>query len=500
MKQVNEVVKKVYGKYPEKVLQIGDGNFLRAFVDWMIDEANESGAYKASIVVCAPLTGGKIDALNAQDGIYTLVARGLQRGKAVSKSRQITSISRAIKIKDDYKAFLEIAKNPDLQVIVSNTTEAGISYKEGENLAGCPNAFPAKMAAFLYERYKAFKGDPKKGLLFLPCELNDHNADLLKKCILQYSKDFAFEKAFFDWLENSNIFANTLVDRIVTGYPKEGAQDIEKELGYKDDLIVSSEIFNFWAIEGKKEISEIFPVHKASANVLWTDNIDKYKKRKVRILNGGHTALSLAAYLAGHNFVLDFMNDEIFKGYLNDLLSNEIIPAMDMPKEDLSEYAKDVCDRFANPYIKHSLLDIALNSCAKFNTRCLPSIIDSCKKTGKAPKLLTFSFAAFIKFYLGKMEDGSFYGKRDDGTKYQIRDGASVINFFSEFSDKNISEDEIVKAVLSNTAFWDGSDLTRIEGLAESVSGHLKKINESSIKESLIKISGTYNESHFTKS
>ncbi|MDR1952722.1 MAG: tagaturonate reductase [Elusimicrobiota bacterium] len=488
MKKINEVIKKVYGKYSEKVLQIGDGNFLRAFADWMIDEANEKGLYKGSIVVCAPFTGAKVKALNDQDCVYTLIMRGLKNEKPVSISRQITSISRAVKIKDDFETFLEIAENPDLEIVISNTTEAGIVYTPETHLTNeCPKSFPAKMAVFLYKRYKTFKGLNDKGLIFLPCELNECNADLLKEYIIKFSKDFNYEESFFTWLNNANVFANTLVDRIVTGYPKDKKEieTIEKELGYKDDMLVASELYNLWIIEGGKDLENRLPFEKISANILWVKNILEYNSMKVRLLNGAHTSLICAAFLAGHQFVLDSMQDKIFNDYLHCVLFDEIMPTLDLPKKDLISFAKNVLERFENPYLKHSLLDIALNSCAKFNTRCIPSILQYCKRMQKPPEFLSFAFAAFIKFYQGKMKDGIYKGNREDGLAYDIRDSAEVIDFFNNLQSKNLDEKEIVSAVLSNKSFWSNMDLTLIENLAGSVENYLRQINKTSIKETL---------------
>ncbi|MDR2771875.1 MAG: tagaturonate reductase [Elusimicrobiota bacterium] len=487
MKMINEVVRKVWGNYPEKVLQIGDGNFLRAFVDWMIDEANEKGVYKGSVVVCSPLTGGKVDTLNAQNGIYTLVAQGLKNGKPTRVYRQITSISRALKIKNDFEAFLKIAQNPDLEIVVSNTTEAGIVYlPQNSATNNYPETFPAKMAMFLHKRYLSFNGDRNKGLIFLPCELNERNGELLKKCILQYSKDLKYEKDFFDWVENVNTFANTLVDRIVAGYPKDKEEiaSFQKELGYQDDLLVVSESYNSWIIEGAKNLMQRLPLDKTSANIKQVDDISKYNTMKVRLLNGAHTALTPAAILDGSLFVLDAMGVEIFNDYLRAVF-DEIIPSLDLPQKDLRAFAANVIERFKNPYLKHSLLDISLNSCAKFNTRCLPSILEYCKQKSRPPKFLSFAFAAFIKFYQGKMIDGVYQGTRENGQKYQIKDGAKVIEFFNDLWAKNPSAETAVRAVLSNKSFWGDKDLTLVDGLAKTISISLEQINATSIKQTL---------------
>ena len=475
MKKICEVVKKSHGNHPQRVLQIGDGNFLRAFVAPMIENANEKGVFETSIAVCAPLSDGKIDALNAQNGLYTVISRGIEGGKTVSRTKVITSVAHALKIKDSFKDFLEIAKNPDLQIVISNTTEAGIAYQAGIKMTDNPPAtFPAKMTSLLYNRYQAFNGDPQKGLIFLPCELNEHNADLLKEHILHYAKDFNLQAAFIDWICNANVFANTLVDQIVTGYPKSDIEALESELGYKDELLVASELFRLWIIEDKLGIKDRFPLDKAGANILWAEDISQYKTRKVRILNGAHTSTVLAAYLAGFDFVLDFMNDDTFKRFLHKVLFDEIIPSLDMPRKELEDFAGSVLERFANPFIKHSLLDIALNSFAKFNTRCLPSILDYHAKTQTIPKLLAFSFAALIKFYY---EAGS-----DKGRKYQARDGAAVLSFFDDLRKQGADEKFVTAAILSNKEFWNGQDLTQIEGLSDAIAAHLMKLNVIPIK------------------
>jgi tagaturonate reductase len=476
VKKVNETVEKVYGNYPEKILQFGEGNFLRAFADWMINNANANGDYKGSVVLCQPISNGLSDMINDQNGVYTLAMRGIEDGKAVEKIQQITSVSRCINPYSDFEALMEIARSKDLEVVISNTTEAGISYKQGDKVTDTPPAsFPAKVTVFLYERFKAFQGAPDKGLLFIPVELIDKNGDNLKKIILQYAAEWELGSDFIEWIEKSNKFTNTLVDRIVTGYPKDQIEYFEEKLGYKDQIIVTSEIFNLWVIEGKKEWADIFPIHKNESNVIWTEDVTPYKMRKVRILNGGHTSTVLAAYLSGHNFVGDFMNDDIFKSFLNKVIFEEVIPTLDLPKEELTAFADSVGDRFANPYIKHKLLDISLNSCSKFNARCLPSLMEYTNRKGTLPEALCFSFAAFIEFYKGKKIDGQYIGKRADGTQYQIKDDAEVLDFFADLWANNDTA-AITKAVLSNTSFWSGNDLTSIPGLSEKVADYLYKL------------------------
>ena len=488
--KINEKIEKKYGNYPEKILQFGEGNFLRAFADWMIDGANERGDYQGSIVLCQPI--GEFpkmsDMINAQDGIYTLAMRGIEHGEAVEKIRPITSVSRCINAYRDFDSLMEIARSTELEVIISNTTEAGIAYKEGDKLTDAPaSSFPAKVTRFLYERYKAFEGDMSRGLLFLPVELIDDNGTKLKSIVLRYANEWNLEKEFIDWIEKANKFTNTLVDRIVTGYPKDQIDYFEEKNGYTDDVIVTSEVFNLWVIEGKKEWADILPIHKGEANVIWTEDVNPYKMRKVRILNGGHTSTVLAAYLSGHNFVLDLMKDDVFSSYLEKLLYNEVIPTLELPKEELEEFAKAVSERFANPYIKHNLLDIALNSCSKFNARCLPSLLAYVEKYNEIPKLLTFSLAAFIKFYQVTNIDGKYMGKRADGAQYQVKDDADILEFFEKiWATSNVLE--ITKSVLSNTSFWSGKDLTEVDGLETAVAQYLEDMNNKDMRECVARL------------
>ena len=490
MKMINETIEKKYGHYPEKILQFGEGNFLRAFVDWMIDKANRDGIYEGSIVLCQPIAQGLKDMINAQDGVYTLAMRGAENGQPVENIEVLTSVSRCINPYEDYDELMAIARSADLEVVVSNTTEAGIAYHEGDKLTDRPPvSFPAKVTTFLYERYKAFNGDPEKGLLFLPVELIDNNGAELKRIVLQYASEWDLGDDFTNWVNTANEFTSTLVDRIVTGYPRDEVSYFEEKLGYKDNVIVTSELFNLWVIEGDKKWADKLPVHKTDANVIWTDDVKPYKKRKVRILNGAHTSTVLAAYLAGYDIVMDFMKDDTIRSFMNTVIYDEVIPTLDLPKEELEDFAAAVNDRFANPYIKHKLLDIALNSCSKFNARCLPSLLGYVEEKGELPKCLTFSLAAFIRFYKGQMNDGVCTGVRKDGTQYQIRDDADVLTFFAEIWACN-DADKIAGAALSNTSFWSGKDLTQIPGLKDAVAGYLKRMDTEDIRSIMTELIG----------
>lgn len=476
MENVSKTVDKVFGNYPETILQIGEGNFLRAFADWMVDKANAQGLTRGSIVLCQPIAAGMADKINAQNGVYTLVMRGRENGRPVEKVEKITSVSRCINPYADFDAFLAIARSPELKVVISNTTEAGIAYHAGDRPDDRPPAsFPAKLTVFLYERFTAFGGSAESGLLVLPVELIDDNGLHLANIIRQYAGEWNLGGAFLAWFEAHVHIASTLVDRIVTGYPRDEIRNFEENLGYRDDLLVTSELFNLWVIEGKEEWADILPIHKTGANVVWTADVKPYKMRKVRILNGGHTSTVPAAYLAGYDIVLDFMHDEVFRTYLHTMIFDEIIPTLDLPRADLEEFAGAVADRFDNPYIKHRLLDIALNSCAKFAARSLPSILEYAKRKGKLPPLLVFSFAAFIAFYRGVVVDGKYMGKRADGTEYCIQDDADVLEFFA----KHTAGDDaaaITRSVLERKELWNGQDLTAVPGLEKAVAANLRQI------------------------
>jgi tagaturonate reductase len=383
-------------KHTERVLQFGEGNFLRGFADWMFDNLNKENGGDYGVVVVQPRPSGNIKRLNDQDGLYTLRLRGLKNGAPTEETEIIDCITRAVNPYEDIDAFFECAKNPNLRYIVSNTTEAGIEYKSGQTDGDFINStFPARLTMFLKARFDA----GMDGFLILPCELIDNNGDALKECIQRYASDLEYGGDFIKWLNEKNCFFNTLVDRIVTGYPKDDAEKYEKEFGYADALTDTGEIFHLWVIEGDKKYAQELPFHEIGLNVLWTDDVTPYKERKVRILNGAHTMTSLAAHLAGLETVHDAMEDEEIYEFAKKGIYDEIIPTLNLPHGELCGFADDVIERFKNPFIKHYLLSIALNSISKFKVRVLPSIKEYIKRYGNEPKCLIFSLAALIVFY-----------------------------------------------------------------------------------------------------
>ncbi len=466
-------------EYPEKILQIGEGNFLRAFADYLVDVMNEKNLFSGSVVICQPISRGLCDKINAQNGLYTLLLRGIENGNVVEKSRVIESVSRCVNPYDDLNSFLDISRNPDLKVIISNTTEAGIVYSESDKYDDVLNAtYPAKLTRFLYERYVNFQGDSEKGLLILPVELIEENGNALRACVTKYIKLWSLGEDFKNWILTNSYFSNTLVDRIVTGFPEDDAEKIFEKLGYKDNLLDTAEPFFFWAIEIDDKWRNVFPADKSGLDVVFCDDISSYKVRKVRILNGAHTVSVLGAFLSGFNTVLEMMNDSDFCEFISETLDKEVVPFINLPEKEKADFKNAVTERFKNPFIKHKLLDISLNSVSKYKARCLPSALDNIAN-GKFPKRLFFGLACLIAFYKGEFEDGRFYGVRS-GKKYEIRDDITTLRFIYEA----YSEENFVELILMNKDFW-GTDLTEIDGVSAFISEAVSLIDSCGVKKAM---------------
>lgn len=477
MKNVSELVER--GEVKETILQFGEGNFLRAFVDWMIDLSNEKDNKPGNVVIVQPIDVGLVDLINEQKGIYTLSMRGnTENGKKI-ENRVIKSVSRGINPYADFKAYIDFVESEDLKYVVSNTTEAGISYHEEKFKEDrVQDSFPAKVAQLLYFRYKKYAGAEDKGLVFLPVELIDDNGYYLKKYVDQHIEDWGLEEEFKTWVDEANHFTSTLVDRIVTGRPSaEEAEEFAKENGYEDKLLVFSELFNLWVIEGDKNKAKDLGFEGLPCNVIWTDNVDPYKKRKVRILNGGHTSTVPAAVIHGFDIVRDFMEDEVFKTYLNDLIDIEVIPNIDLPKEDLVKFKNEVFLRFNNPYVDHKLLSITLNSISKFNARCLPSIVDYYNESGDVPKHFAFSLAALIRFYEIEKNSEGYFGKDENGKAYPVSDDKDLLELFA----KKAKDDNYIDEILASD-IWE-YDLEKLGDFKKQVKKYYKDIKEKSIKE-----------------
>ena len=410
---------------PEKVIQFGEGGFLRGFVDWMIQKVNDSSDFNGSVVVVQPIENGMCDMLSAQDCVYTHVIRGVEGVDTTI----VDVISRCVKPYEDFDAYLALAEKPEMRFIVSNTTESGIVFSDADKATDMPpKTFPAKLTLLLKKRYDL----GLDGFIHLPCELIDRNGDNLKKCVLQYAKLWNLGEDFEKWVCEKNVFTNTLVDRINTGFPR--GEDLG--LGYEDNMLNTSEFFHLWVIETEYEdLEKEIPFSLANLNVIVTkDKLEMYRTRKVRILNGAHTSLVPYALLEGKDTVKSCIDDPVMYEHIRKCVFEEIIPTLDLPQEELESYANSVLERFGNPYIKHYLSSIALNSVSKFKVRVLPSILEYIKRYDKMPETLLFSFKKLIEFYKTDMTN----------------DDADVIDFM-----KNHSTEEI----LANAELW-GEDLS----------------------------------------
>ena len=470
---------------PIKVLQFGEGNFLRAFVDYMIDIANESGKFDGDIVLVKPIEFGNLDMFHKQDCQYTVCLRGIVDGEPKVIKRVVTSVADAVDAYGEYQKYADYAKLDSLRYIVSNTTEAGIVYDDTDKFeAEPPKTYPGKLCKFLYTRYKHFNGAADKGLVMLPVELIDDNGIHLKECVVKFAKLWNLEEGFLTWLDDACVFTSTLVDRIVTGYPRDDAEELWKEFGYQDNIVVTAEPFGLWVIESSKDISKELPLPEAGLPVIFTDNQKPYKQRKVRILNGAHTSFVLASYLAGNDYVRESMEDELIGNFMHQTIYDEVIPTLDLPKEDLLEFASAVDGRFRNPYIKHALLSISLNSVSKWRARCMPSLLGYVERKGELPKHLTFSIAALMAFYTGsEIRDKALIGHRN-GQEYNIMDDMAVLEFFAANSSKPSAE--FVNAYLSSENFH-GQDLTKVAGLSDAVTAYLEDIRTLGMRKAIEK-------------
>ena len=471
---------------PVKVMQFGEGNFLRAFVDYFYDIANEKAGYNGKVKLVQPIGNfpQMADWINEQEGLYTLYLRGSEKGQKVDAKRVISCVSDCVcpYVDGKWDEVLALARSEELETVVSNTTEAGIAYTQGDSAFDQvpPNSFPAKLTRVLYERYKAFNGAADKGLVILSCELIDNNGKELQKCCNNYAKDWNLDAAFIDWMNNANTFCSTLVDRIVPGRirdPKELAA-LEEANGYHDTVLDVGEVFGVWVIEGPAGLEDKLPFKKAGVNVMVVPDVTPYKKRKVRILNGAHTGFVLGAYLAGFDIVRDCMHNDTVRGFMNKMLHEEIIPTLPLDKKDLEDFASAVEDRFNNPFVNHELMSISLNSTSKWRARNMPSFLEYIEKNGKLPTCLTMSFAAYIAFYsnnIQELNDKGLVCKRAKGNEYTISDDRYVLEFYNAHKDDDIPT--LVHAVMTNEQMW-GQDLTKVAGFEEATVKNLTLIRE----------------------
>lgn len=456
--------------YPIKVVQFGEGNFLRAFVDYAFQILNNELDFNAGVAVVQPLSVGMVDMLNDQDGLYTLFMNGVKKNEKIQDIELIKNIVKGVNPYANFLAYLDLAKEEELQFIISNTTEAGIEFIDSDTLdMQPPVSFPAKLTVLLYERFKHFNGDNSKGLTIIPCELINYNSDTLKEIILKYCDLWKLDNQFKIWLLEDCTYHNTLVDRIVPGYPRNEIEEYNDKLDYADNLIVTAEPFFLWVIEGDEALKQKLPFHKTDLNVKIVDDMQDFRTLKVRILNGAHTAMVPFSLLFGNETVRQTVDGD-FTGKFVDEVIAEINGTLAMDKDEVNNYAEEVMDRFRNPFIIHKLSDIALNSVSKFKVRVLPSLLQFTQNCNRLPLHLTYSFACLIQFYKGSWNQ----------INMPVNDNADIVSFFNEtWSSNDVAV--VAKATLANTEFW-GEDLTQVDGLLDAIVLALNEINANGVE------------------
>lgn len=469
------------GKLPIKVVQFGEGNFLRAFIDYAFQELNKAVGFNAGIAVVQPIDKGLVKMLNDQDGLYTLFMKGVKKGQEIQDIELISNIVKAVDPYANFNDYLSLAKEESLEFIISNTTEAGIAYVASDTPEmQPPSSFPAKLTILLYERFKHFNGDASKGLTIIPCELINHNSETLKDIILKYVIDWNLGDDFKTWLLESNSFHSTLVDRIVPGYPKAEIEAYNSQLDYEDNLIVAAEAFFLWVIEGGDDLKAKLPFNKTTLDVKIVEDMQPYRTRKVRILNGAHTAMVPFSILYGNTTVKQSVDNSFTGPFISKAVFDEIIDTLNMDRDELNSFADEIFDRFRNPFIIHNLSSIALNTVSKFTVRVLPSLLGYVKIHKKVPTNLTFAFAALIRFYKGTW----------NGKALPVQDSGDIVAKFSEIWKSN-DYLEVAKKVLGIEAYW-GEDLTKVENLTDAIALALKEIDANGIEKGFANYSQTY--------
>lgn len=465
---------------PVRIVQFGEGCFLRAFADWMVDILNEKTDFNGSVAIVKPRSIGGLEAFENQNSLYTVILRGVENKQTVCTSRVITSVN-SVTDTGSWDNLSALAKCPTVRFVISNTTEAGIALDKSDRMDGVPSSYPGKLTKFLYERYVAFDGDPSRGVIILPTELIEDNGKRLSEYVLTLSEIWGLPIGFTEWISAYCTFCSTLVDRIVTGYPKSEVEMLWKQIGYKDELLDIGEPFALWVIESERDIRPELPLDLAGLPVIFTEDQKPYRDRKVRILNGSHTSFVPAAFLSGEEIVRDCMTHPVIRPFIDTCIYHEIIPTLceSLDKEELLRFADAVCERFENPFIDHALISICLNSVSKWKARVLPSLLDSLA-SGNIPHCLILSFSALCKFYASvRMTDGKLVGTRTvNGVPipYTVSDSKSVLDFFAE---NGLSSDILLKFA-ARTDFWD-IDLSSLQGFSELAQNYYDLLSERGI-------------------
>ena len=480
MKALNkETAQKV--QRPERIIQFGEGNFLRAFVDWIVYNMNEKTDFNGSIVVVQPIDKGMVDMLEAQDNLYHVNLQGLDKGEVVNDLTLIDVISRSLNPYSQNDDFMKLADQPEMRFVISNTTEAGIAFDPSCKLEDAPaSSYPGKLTQLLYRRFKTFNGDMTKGLIIFPCELIFLNGHKLKEVIYQYIELWNLGEDFKKWFEGACGVYATLVDRIVPGFPRKDIVEIKEKLQYDDNLVVQAEIFHLWVIEAPESVAKEFPADKAGMNVLFVPSEEPYHERKVTLLNGPHTVLSPVAYLSGVDIVRDACQHEVVGKYINKVMFDELMQTLHLPIEELKQFGKDVLERFNNPFVDHAVTSIMLNSFPKYQTRDLPGLKVYLERKGELPKGLVLGLAAIITYYKG--------GKRADGAEIVPNDAAEITTLLTNLWATGDTQ-KVAEGVLGAEFIW-GEDLNKIPGLTAAIKADLDSIQEKGMLETVKAIVG----------
>lgn len=475
MKELNRKTAQVK-TYPERVIQFGEGNFLRAFADWIICNMNEKANFNSSVVVVQPIEKGMVDMLNAQDNLYHVNLQGLDKGKVVNDLTLIDVISRSLNPYSQNDEFMKLADQPEMRFVISNTTEAGITFDPSCKLDDAPaSSYPGKLTQLLYRRFRTFNGDKDKGLIVFPCELIFLNGHKLKETIYQYIELWGLGEEFKTWFEEACGVYATLVDRIVPGFPRKDIDAIKEKIQYNDNLVVQAEIFHLWVIEAPQEVAKEFPADKAGLNVLFVSSEAPYHERKVCLLNGPHTVLSPVAYLSGINIVREACEHPVVGKYIRKVMYDELMETLNLPKDELIKFADDVLERFNNPFVDHAVTSIMLNSFPKFETRDLPGLKTYLERKGELPKGLVLGLAAIITYYKG--------GVRADGAEITPNDAPEIMSLLKDLWATG-DTGKVAQGVLAAKSIW-GEDLNNIPGLTSAIKANLDSIQEKGMLETV---------------
>ena len=476
MKELNRQNAPQAKRYTERVIQFGEGNFLRCFIDWIIWNMNQKADFDGSVVVVQPIERGMIDMLDKQDDLYHVNLQGLDNGKPVNSLQLIDSISRTINPYTHNEDFMKLAEIPTIRFVISNTTEAGIAYDPSCKLEDAPaTSYPAKLTQLLYHRFQTFHGDKTKGWIIFPCELIFLNGHKLKEVIYQYIDLWKLGETFKTWFTDCCGVYATLVDRIVPGFPRKEIDSIKAKLDYNDNMVVQGEIFHLWVIEAPKSVESEFPADKAGLHVLFVPSEEPYHARKVTLLNGPHTVLSPVAFLSGINIVRDACNHPVVGKFIHQVMYNELMETLDLPKPELTKFADDVMQRFNNPFVDHQVTSIMLNSFPKYQTRDLPGLKTYLKRKGVLPQGLVLGLAAIITYYKG--------GQRANGTEIVPNDAPEIMDLLKNLWATGDTK-KIAEGVLGDTKIW-GEDLNLIQGLTEKVVFYLNEIQQKGMLETV---------------